>query len=119
MRYFFHIAYQGQYFSGWQKQPGVKSVQEVIEQTLSKILKSPTAINGCGRTDAHVHASQFFFHADIEKEIDFDLLYILNKALPYNIAIFDIIKMRGNHMPGLMLYNGNMIILSIPIKILF
>ncbi|RZK14098.1 MAG: hypothetical protein EOO86_19190, partial [Pedobacter sp.] len=41
MRYFFHIAYQGQYFSGWQKQPGVKSVQEVIEQTLSKILKSP------------------------------------------------------------------------------
>ncbi|RZK15261.1 MAG: tRNA pseudouridine(38-40) synthase TruA, partial [Pedobacter sp.] len=92
---FFHIAYQGQYFSGWQKQPGVKSVQEVIEQTLSKILKSPITINGCGRTDAHVHASQFFFHADIEKIIAFDLLYIVNKALPYNIAVFDIIEMEG------------------------
>ncbi|WP_316830172.1 tRNA pseudouridine synthase A [Pedobacter aquatilis] len=91
MRYFFHIAYQGQYFSGWQKQPGVKSVQDVIEQTLFKILKTPVPIIGCGRTDAHVHASQFFFHADIEQTIDFDLLYILNKALPYNISIFDII----------------------------
>jgi len=93
MRYFFHIGYQGQYYSGWQKQPGVKSVQEVIEQTLSKILKSPIAINGCGRTDAHVHASQFFFHTDIAQEINFDLLFILNKALPYNIAVFDIIEM--------------------------
>ncbi|TCD04434.1 tRNA pseudouridine synthase A [Pedobacter frigidisoli] len=94
MRYFFHIAYQGQYYSGWQRQPGVKSVQEVIEQTLSKILKTPITINGCGRTDAHVHASQFFFHADIEQAFDFDLLYILNKALPCNIAAFDIIPMQ-------------------------
>jgi len=95
MRYFFHIAYQGQHFSGWQKQPGVKSVQEVIEQTLFKILKTPVPIIGCGRTDAHVHASQFFFHADIEQAFEFDLLYILNKALPYNIAVFNIIKMEG------------------------
>ncbi|RZL39074.1 MAG: tRNA pseudouridine synthase A [Pedobacter sp.] len=95
MRYFFHIAYQGQYYSGWQKQPGVKSVQEVIEKTLSKIFKTEIAIIGCGRTDAHVHASQFFFHADIEQEFEFDLFHILNKALPYNIAIFDIIKMEG------------------------
>lgn len=95
MRYFFHIAYQGQYFSGWQKQPGVKSVQDVIEQTLAKIFKTFIPIIGCGRTDAHVHASQFFFHADIEQEFDFDLLFIINKALPYNIAVFDIIKMEG------------------------
>lgn len=95
MRYFFHIAYQGQYFSGWQKQPGVKSVQEVIEQTLSKIFKTTIAIIGCGRTDAHVHASQFFFHADLEEAFDFDLVFRLNKALPYNIAVFDIIKMEG------------------------
>ncbi|WP_316801326.1 tRNA pseudouridine synthase A [Pedobacter frigidisoli] len=95
MRYFFHIAYQGQHFSGWQKQPNVKSVQEVIEQTLFRILKTPTPVFGCGRTDAHVHASQFFFHADIAQELDFDLLYILNKALPYNISVFDIIKMEG------------------------
>lgn len=95
MRYFFHIAYQGQFFSGWQKQQGVKSVQEVIEQTLFKIFKKTIPIIGCGRTDAHVHASQFFFHADIEEEFDFDLLFRLNMALTYNIAVFDIIKMEG------------------------
>ena len=95
MRYFFHIAYNGQYFSGWQKQPGVKSVQEVIEQTLLKIFKTTIPIIGCGRTDAHVHASQFFFHADIAIDFDFDLMFRMNKILPYNIAIFDIIKMEG------------------------
>lgn len=95
MRYFFHIAYQGQHYSGWQRQPGVKSVQEVIEQTLSKIFKSTIPIYGCGRTDAQVHASQFFFHADIEGKIEFDLKFRLNKALPSNIAIFDIIEMEG------------------------
>jgi tRNA pseudouridine38-40 synthase len=95
LRYFFHIAYQGQYYNGWQRQPDVKSVQEVLENTLHKILKVPTTIFGCGRTDAQVHASQYFFHADIEKECDFDLLFRLNKALPDNIAIYDIIKMEG------------------------
>ncbi|AZI26062.1 MULTISPECIES: tRNA pseudouridine(38-40) synthase TruA [Pedobacter] len=95
MRYFFHIAYQGQHYNGWQKQPGAISVQEVIEKALFKILKTNIPIVGCGRTDAHVHASQFFFHADIETKFDFDLLYRLNKTLPQNIAIFDIIQMDG------------------------
>ncbi len=96
MRYFFHIAYQGQHYSGWQRQPGVKSVQEVIEQTLAKIFKITIPIYGCGRTDAQVHASQFFFHADISIAFDFDLKFRLNKALPDNIAIFDIIPMEGS-----------------------
>lgn len=95
MRYFFHIAYQGQHYNGWQKQPGASSVQEVIENTLFKIFKLQIPIIGCGRTDAHVHASQFFFHADINTDFDFDLLYRLNKALPQNIAVFDIIQMEG------------------------
>ncbi|MDH5826640.1 tRNA pseudouridine(38-40) synthase TruA [Sphingobacterium sp. SG20118] len=95
MRYFFHIAYQGQCYSGWQRQPNVTTVQEILENTLHKVLKVPTTIYGCGRTDASVHASQYFFHADIEKECDFDLLYRLNKALPASIAIYDIIKMEG------------------------
>lgn len=95
MRHFFHIAYHGQHYNGWQKQPGAISVQEVIEKALAQIFKYTIPIIGCGRTDAHVHASQFFFHADIEIDFDFDLLYRLNKALPQNIAIFDVIKMEG------------------------
>lgn len=95
MRYFFHIGYNGHTYSGWQRQPKVNSVQEVIEDKLSQIFKTPIAINGCGRTDSGVHASQFFFHTDIEQAWDFDLVFRLNKALPHNIAIFDIIPMEG------------------------
>lgn len=70
-------------------------MQEVIESKLSQIFKTPLTINGCGRTDSGVHASQFFFHADIEQEWDFDLVFRLNKVLPHNIAIFDIIPLDG------------------------
>jgi tRNA pseudouridine38-40 synthase len=95
LRYFFHIAYHGTRFSGWQKHPRILNVQEVLENALSKLLKTPVAIVGCGRTDAQVHASQFFFHADIQKEWDFDLFFRLNKNLPDDIAVFDIIPMQG------------------------
>lgn len=70
-------------------------MQEVLETALSKLLKKPVAIVGCGRTDARVHASQFFFHTDIEGEWDFDLFFRLNKILPDDIAVFDIIPMQG------------------------
>lgn len=91
MRYFFHIAYHGRQFRGWQRQPDVNSVQEVLERTLSNILKKPIAIVGCGRTDAEVHAAQFFFHLDLDQWPTFDLLFRLNKSLPEQIAVFDII----------------------------
>ncbi len=95
MRYFFHIAYNGHGYNGWQKQPQAISIQEVIESKLSEVFKTPLTINGCGRTDSQVHASQYFFHIDIEQQWDFDLIFRLNKLLPHNIAIFDIIPMDG------------------------
>jgi len=95
LRYFFHIGYQGRSYSGWQKQPKVYSVQEVIESKLSQVFKTPISINGCGRTDTGVNASQFFFHADIDQEWDFDLIFRLNKLLPHSIAVFDVIPLEG------------------------
>lgn len=95
MRYFFHIGYNGYNYRGWQRLPNIVSVQSAIESSLSQILKSSVTIVGCGRTDAQVHASQFFFHMDVEKEWDFDLLFRLNKTLPTDIAVFDIIPMKG------------------------
>ncbi|MEJ7692426.1 tRNA pseudouridine synthase A [Daejeonella sp.] len=95
MRYFVHISYKGTRYFGWQYQPDKSSVQEVLETTLSKILKRPIIIYGCGRTDAGVHASQYFFHIDIEEEWDFDLFFRWNRILPDDIAIFDIIPVDG------------------------
>ena len=51
---------------------------------------------GCGRTDAQVHASQFFFHVDISKEWDYDLLFRINKTLPNDIAVFEIIPVKDS-----------------------
>jgi tRNA pseudouridine38-40 synthase len=91
MRYFFHIGFNGFNYQGWQRQSNAVSVQEVVETTLSKVLKTRTVASGCGRTDAQVHASQFFFHTDLDVEWDYDLLFRLNKMLPDDIAIFDIV----------------------------
>lgn len=95
MRYFVHIGYNGLQYNGWQKQAGVLNIQGVIENALSQIFKMTIFINGCGRTDAQVHASQFFFHFDLEQEWDFDLIFRLNKLLPMNIAVYDVIPMEG------------------------
>jgi tRNA pseudouridine38-40 synthase len=95
LRYFFHIGYLGTNYSGWQKHPDGLSVQQVLENCLGQVFKKPIYIVGCGRTDAQVHASQFFFHMDENKPWDFDLAFRLNNLLPDDIAVFDIIPMDG------------------------
>ncbi|MFD2999504.1 tRNA pseudouridine synthase A [Pontibacter toksunensis] len=95
MRYFFHIGYNGTNYRGWQRHPYGVNVQQTIEDCLQRILKVPTSIVGCGRTDAQVHASQFFFHLDVEKPWEFDMRFRLNKVLPPDIAVFDINPMEG------------------------
>ena len=58
---------------------------------MEQVLKIPVSCIGCGRTDAQVHASQFFFHVDLLENRESDLLYVLNKTLPDDIVIFEII----------------------------
>jgi len=67
------------------------TIQEVIEAALKKILKTPSSVNGCGRTDAGVHACQYFFHTDMEETAVDGLLFKLNRALPPDISVFAII----------------------------
>lgn len=95
-RYFFHMAFLGTRYRGWQRQSNAGSIQEVIESALSEILKEPITIMGCGRTDAQVHASQFYFHSDIITTWSFDLRYRLNKLLPADLAIYEIIPVQPN-----------------------
>ncbi len=91
MRYFFHIGYNGFNYHGWQRHAPHLTVQEVLEDNISKLLKEPVTILGCGRTDAQVHASQYFFHLDTDKALNKEIVFRLNKMLPEDIAVFDII----------------------------
>ncbi len=86
-RFFAELSYLGTHYSGWQKQPGSTSVQEVVEQQLSKVLNTKTKVVGCGRTDAGVHASQYYLHFDYESETPEGFTGRLNRMLPADIAV--------------------------------
>ncbi|MBN2598480.1 tRNA pseudouridine(38-40) synthase TruA [Labilibaculum sp.] len=97
MRYFFHIGYKGTEYRGWQRQKNVMSVQEVIEDKLSNLLKEKIVCIGCGRTDAGVHSSQYFFHINTDKIWNDHHLFVLNKILPSDISVYDVFEVDNNN----------------------
>lgn len=91
-RYFVHLSYQGTNYHGWQRQKVTdQTVQEILESQFSKLFKKPTTLIGCGRTDTGVHASQYFMHFDHAGVIDYDLVFRLNKSLPPDIRVLELI----------------------------
>lgn len=91
MRYFLELRYDGAAYCGWQRQPDMPTVQQTIEQALTKLLRTQTEIVGAGRTDTGVNASYYVAHFDSEVEVDCpQLLYKLNMMLPKDIAIFSV-----------------------------
>lgn len=85
-RYFLRIAYDGTKYHGWQRQPNGHSVQQEIENALARILRLPRVVTtGCGRTDAGVHAQDYYLHFDPEmhgmdtQDTLFKLGHVLNK----------------------------------------
>lgn len=92
-RYFLQLAYRGEPFHGWQRQPNAISVQQVIEEALSTVMRCPTAIVGAGRTDTGVNARRMFAHFDTERPIEnpASLLRGLNNLVGRDIALERII----------------------------
>ena len=87
MRFFLELQYKGTKYRGWQRQSKVFSVQEEVENALSKIFKRKVTTHCCGRTDAGVHASQFFAHCYLEEKPSFNLSERLNYILPKDVRI--------------------------------
>lgn len=88
-RYFLQLSYKGTNYHGWQIQPNAISVQEVMEDALSKILREKIAVVGAGRTDTGVHAKNYILHFEVENTISekLDLPYKLNSFLPSDIVV--------------------------------
>lgn len=59
------LAYDGTDFSGWARQPALRTVQGVLEETLSALAREPVALTVAGRTDAGVHADAQVAHVDV------------------------------------------------------
>jgi len=92
MRYFIHLAYRGTAYRGWQRQANLgSSVQQVLENTLGKMTGKTIGFMGCGRTDAGVHAIQYFGHFDYEETWTYDPIERLNRMLPKDISVYELI----------------------------
>jgi len=89
-RYFVQLSYKGTQYHGWQVQPNAVSVQEILNEAFSKILREKIEVTGAGRTDTGVHAINYIAHFDSEKDrLDRDnkIIFKLNSYLPNDIAI--------------------------------
>jgi len=97
-RYFIKLAYNGSRFLGWQIQRQGPTVQEVVNDALSKIFRSDFNVVGCGRTDTGVHAREFYAHFDLpyylEPSAAVQQLIKLNGLLPNDIFIFKLLPVR-------------------------
>ena len=82
------LSFDGTAYHGWQVQPNAVTVQMCVEDALSKLLGQKTTVTSCSRTDAGVHARQFFCHLDCKQSIpDSAFLRGLNSYLPNDIAV--------------------------------
>ncbi len=64
MRIAMGIEYDGAAFHGWQMQRDVRTVQEQLEQGVSRVANHPVRTHCAGRTDAGVHALEQVIHFD-------------------------------------------------------
>ena len=95
MRYFIELSYNGSAYHGWQNQPNAISVQEVLEDALSTLLKEGITIVGAGRTDSGVHAKQMFAHFNTTNNFSLEkLTYKLNSFLPKDISVQNIFRIK-------------------------
>ena len=98
-RYQILIEYVGTNFKGWQIQKKGITVQGLLQQEISKILKEKIKVYGSGRTDAGVHAIQQSAHFDCSHEIK-DLKKIFNSINffinPYQVTLLELIKKNSN-----------------------
>lgn len=99
-RYFIQLSYDGTAYHGWQIQENTfRTIQQVINEMLSRLLNEPVFITGCGRTDTGVHAKQYYAHFDCTKDLKDDeakWIFKFNHALPPDIAIQKIIRVEAN-----------------------
>ena len=94
------LHYDGARFSGWQRQPGERTVQGVLEAAVSKLCGEPVAVVGAGRTDAGVHARGQAAGARVPEKWGAQALRrSMNAILPDDVWIAAAFEMRDEFHP--------------------
>ena len=91
MRYLIKFSYDGSAYSGFQSQKGLETIQEKMEDALTKINNGKkTNLVATGRTDKGVHALCQYGHADIDVNItEKKLKRAMNSNLPDDIHVIE------------------------------
>ena len=90
------IAYDGTHFFGWATQPGHRTLQDLIEEAISRISQTNIDSIVAGRTDAGVHATGQVIHVDVPdamfvRDLTYlDLRYKLNRILDEDVRIMKV-----------------------------
>lgn len=92
------IAYDGTDFSGWARQPGLRTVCGVLEDAFSTVLRQPVELTVAGRTDAGVHAAGQVAHFDAIGGIDEPerLVRRMARFLPPDVRVKAITRVSEN-----------------------
>ena len=98
MRYLIKFSYDGSRYAGFQKQKGLTTIEEEMDNALTKINNGvKTKITATGRTDKGVHAYSQYGHADIDVAItEKKLKRALNSNLPEDIHVIDTTKVNDS-----------------------
>jgi tRNA pseudouridine38-40 synthase len=94
------LAYDGTEFHGWQVQPGLPTIQGVLEEIVGGIEKAPVHVAGSGRTDAGVHARAQAAAFTLTNPIPTDnLRRAMNRLLPAAIRVLDAAETHAGFHP--------------------
>lgn len=82
------IEYDGSCYHGWQKQPGLQTVQEHLENALATVAAHPVSVYCAGRTDTGVHALGQVVHFETDSQRS-ERAWILgtNTNMPNSITV--------------------------------
>lgn len=88
MRIALGIEYDGSKYYGWQRQEEVISVQQCLEEAISRVANHPVRVQCAGRTDSGVHGTGQVVHFDSDaKRNDVAWTLGVNANLPDDIAV--------------------------------
>jgi len=80
--------FDGTRYHGWQVQKTERTIAGTVEETLARLCGHPVRVNGCGRTDAGVHAEKYCFNFRTSSNIPPDRFpQAANSLLPKDIAL--------------------------------